>query len=134
MPRYWACHSQPLSDLKSRHSLPKVDLVAGLQLRPARRAMHFLAHSVAHDPDAAVGCAALVPPVPSVVEQPVFARGLVVDNMRMFARYRTVDLGVFRKGQIVAADEAFGTVYIHGASDVHARLGKPDFRRVGLPC
>src|ERR1017187_1352025 len=55
-------------NLKPRHGFPKVNLVARLQLRPPRRAMHLLAQPVAHDPDAAGRRTAFVPLVPAVVE------------------------------------------------------------------
>src|ERR1039457_6587626 len=104
--------------LKPRHRFPKMNFVAGLQLRPAGRAMHFLAQPVAHDPGAAGRRAALLPLIPAVVEKAVFARSLVVDDVRMLARDRAVDVGVFGKRQIVAGCQTFGAVYTPGAYGV----------------
>ena len=42
-------------DLEHHHSLAETDLISGFQLRPARGAMDFLAHSIAHNPRRALG-------------------------------------------------------------------------------
>ena len=109
-----------------------MDFVAGFQLGATRGAMHLLAEPVAHNPDAAGRRAVFIALVPAVVEEAVFARGFIVDDVRVLARDGAIDLGVFGEGEIVTANEAGGTVDIHGAADVGARFGKRDLRRVGL--
>src|SRR5690242_15564096 len=60
-----------LFPLENHYCPAEVDLVPGLQARAARIAVDFLAHAVAHDPDAAFG-ARIAAGVPAVVEEAVF--------------------------------------------------------------
>src|SRR5690348_13445507 len=116
--------------LEHDYRAPEMDLVAGLQARAARVAVHFAAQAVAHDPGAAL-CAALIP---AVVEETVLAGGAVVADVGMLARDGAIDLRVLDEGEIVAAVEALVAVDVDLAADVGARLGEPKLGDVRSAC
>src|SRR5258708_5460424 len=87
-----------LLDLKFEYRLPEADLVARQQARSALVAMDVLSHAVPDDPQSAVGPAF----IPTIVEQAVLAGLLVMQNVRVLARYRAVDGIVFGERKIVA--------------------------------
>src|SRR5215469_5584799 len=95
-------------------------LVARLQPHSARVPMHFLAHAVAHDPDAAL--ARLPPRLPAVVKNTALAVDAIVANVGMLALYRAVDLRVLGERQIVAAEQPLVAVHIYYPADIDARL------------
>ena len=80
-----------------------MDLVAGEEPGSARVPMHFLSHAVANDPQAAIALALVAAFVPAIVEQPVLAGLLLVQNVGVLARYGAVDGIVFSERQIVAS-------------------------------
>src|ERR1051325_3719429 len=116
--------------LEHDYRAPEMDLVAGLQARAARVAVHFAAQAVAHDPGAALGAAL----IPAVVEETVLAGGAVVADVGMLARDGAIDLGILHEGEIVAAVEALVAVDVDLAADVGARLGEPKLGDVRSAC
>jgi hypothetical protein len=53
----------PSLPLEHHHRSPEMNLVPCFELRPSTVAMHFLAHPVADDPDAAIMTAQRIPAV-----------------------------------------------------------------------
>src|ERR1700682_1394918 len=88
--------------------------------------MNFLAHAVAHDPKPAVVLALVAARIPTIVEQPVFAGLLVVQDVRVLARDGTVDRMLPGEGHLVASTHSFGLVDVDQTSDVGARLLQRD--------
>src|SRR6266849_3000779 len=88
--------------------------------------MNFLAHAIAHDPKPAVVLALVAARIPTIVEQPVFAGLLVVQDVRVLARDGAVDGMLLGEGQIVASRHSLGLVDIDQTSDVGARLLQRD--------
>src|SRR5258708_32841968 len=88
--------------------------------------MHRLADAVADDPDAATGAGLVACFARAVVAEPIFARLLREQNVRVLARYCPVDFVIFRESQIVTPGRAVHAIHIHGAPDVGSGLGYPD--------
>src|ERR1700730_2907331 len=95
--------------------------------------MDFLAEPVADDPEAAIVFGLAGGFVPAVVVEAVFSAGFVMNDMRMFARDRAVDFGVFRKCEVVPPRGAVQARDFNGPADVGSGLLQDEFRLTGLP-
>src|SRR5262245_41897742 len=82
-----------LRQFEDHGRLAEADFISSFQFGSASVPMNFAAHAVAYNPDSAFGPAL----VPAVIEQAVFAGDPVVLNVRMLARDRVVDFGLFDK-------------------------------------
>src|SRR5215831_6032137 len=112
---------------ESDHRAAQVDLIARLETKAFRGAVDLLSQAVAHDPEAAVAVGFAAWGVPAVVEQPVLAGLLLVDDVRMLARDASVDGAVLVKCEIVPAHRTVSPVHVGRPADVGAGLAQGDF-------
>ena len=68
-----------------------MNLIARAELCSSLVAVHLAAQAVAYDPDAAASLALFVALIPAVVEDAIFAGGLVILDVRVLARYDVAD-------------------------------------------
>src|SRR3974377_723636 len=110
-----------------------MDLIAGLEFDATLAPVHLVAQAIANDPKSAIrarfGRLGLVG---TIVKQPVLAGLPRVRHVGVLPRNGPAELVRFVEREVVAARWTIGTVHVHGAPDVRARLLQRDLILIRL--